>query len=135
MSIVGLRKAAEAAALVGDEVASRITWQQADFLTWAPEPARFDLVTAHFLHLPRTYQLAVYQRLIAAVRPGGTLLIVGHHPADRVDLRDMLLTEHELADLLDPAEWATIDASSPERPAALPPPGSRAPSCATPSSR
>src|SRR6478736_2315847 len=40
------------AAAAGDEVARRITWQREDLLSWVPEPERFDLVSAHYMHLP-----------------------------------------------------------------------------------
>jgi SAM-dependent methyltransferase len=42
----------------------------------------FDLVTAHFMHVPREDFDGVYQRIAAAVAPGGRLLVVAHHPDD-----------------------------------------------------
>ncbi len=42
----------------------------------------FDLVSAHFLHVPREDFDGVYQRIAAAVAPGGRLLVVAHHPED-----------------------------------------------------
>jgi SAM-dependent methyltransferase len=65
----------------GTEVARRIRWHEADLGTWTPTPGGFDLVSAHYLHgIPERYK--VFRRLAAAVRPGGTLLIVGHHPSN-----------------------------------------------------
>ena len=61
--------------------AERIEWQQADLGAWTPPVAAFDLVTAHYLHGVAKRQ-AMFRRLAAAVRPGGTLLIVGHHPSN-----------------------------------------------------
>src|SRR2546430_12503786 len=52
VSTVALDRAAERAAEAGAEVANRITWQQADVLTWDPAPLQFDLVSAQFMHLP-----------------------------------------------------------------------------------
>ncbi|QYJ02460.1 methyltransferase domain-containing protein [Nocardioides panacisoli] len=43
---------------------------------------RYDLVTVHFLHVPREDFDDVYRRIAAAVAPGGRLLVVAHHPAD-----------------------------------------------------
>jgi hypothetical protein len=61
-------------------VAERISWRREDLLTWVPEPDRHDLVSAQFMHFPRAELTAFHQRLAAAVRPGGTLLLIAHHP-------------------------------------------------------
>ncbi len=42
----------------------------------------FDLVSAHFMHVPREDFDGVYRRISAAVAPGGRLLVVAHHPDD-----------------------------------------------------
>jgi SAM-dependent methyltransferase len=44
----------------------------------------FDLVSVHFLHVPRRDFDDVYRRIAAAVAPGGRLLVVAHHPDDVV---------------------------------------------------
>ena len=81
-SAVSLERAAGYAAAAGDEIARRITWQREDLLSWVPEPERFDLVSAQFMYAPEGELEAMHRRLAAAVRPGGTLLVVGHHPDD-----------------------------------------------------
>ena len=75
VSMVALERAAQLAAAAGQDVADRITWQQADILTWDPAPRQFDLVSAQFMHLPRSAREVVYRRLAAAVRPDGSLLM------------------------------------------------------------
>jgi SAM-dependent methyltransferase len=59
-------------------VSERIAWRQADLAEWSPADDA-DLVCSFFLHtnhpLDRTDALA---RAAARVRPGGTLLVVGH---------------------------------------------------------
>jgi thioredoxin reductase/2-polyprenyl-3-methyl-5-hydroxy-6-metoxy-1,4-benzoquinol methylase len=121
VSQVALDRAARHAAEAGVE----ITWQQGDARTWDPGPARFDLVTAQYLHLPRPTLDALVRRLAAAVRPGGTLLIVGHHPSDletgvrRPRLPHLMITAEEIAPLLDPATW-DVAASAPARTATHP---------------
>ena len=98
-------------ALASDEVARRISWQREDLRSWDPGPARFDLVSAQYMHLPRTEQVSMHARLAAAVRPGGTLLVVAHHPDDlhanvgRTGRPDMFLSAEEMAASLDPGEW------------------------------
>ena len=62
-----------------------ITWAQADVAVEPPEPGRFDLVTVHYPALRHTDDHAVIHALLAAVAPGGTLLVVGHDVASMKD--------------------------------------------------
>ena len=61
------------------------------------------------------------RRLAAAVRPGGTLLIVGHHPSDletsahRPHRPDVMFTADQVAATLDPDEWEIAAATAPGR--------------------
>ena len=57
-----------------------IEWVRQDLATWVPGEL-FDLVTAQFLHATAMPWQQALQLAAAAVRTGGTLLIVGHHPA------------------------------------------------------
>lgn len=125
VSTVALERAAEHADAGGTAIASRITWQQADVANWDPAPHRYDLISAQFMHLPRPMLTALHRRLAAAVRPGGTLLIVNHHPADlettmqRPNIADMFATAEEMAHVLDPGQWS-IETSAPKRQAVDP---------------
>jgi thioredoxin reductase/SAM-dependent methyltransferase len=115
VSQVALDRAARHAADAGVDV----TWRRADVTAWDPAPAQFDLVSAQYVHLPAGE--ALHRRLAAAVRPGGTLLIVGHHPADldttvrRPRLPHLMFRAEEIATVLDPSAW-DITTSAPERP-------------------
>jgi SAM-dependent methyltransferase len=80
ISTVALQRAAGHAAARGGEVAGRIRWRQADLMSWDPAGEQFDLVSAQFMYLPEAELWALHRRLAAAVRPGGTLLVVLHHP-------------------------------------------------------
>lgn len=121
LSRVALDRAAGRAASIGQDVSARITWQQADVLSWDTAPWQFDLVSAQFMHLPRPAREVLHRRLAGAVRPGGTLLIVGHHPSDletsmrRPKVPDFLFTADEIAAALDPDDWQVIIAAAPER--------------------
>ena len=60
----------------------------------------------------------MHDRLAAAVRPGGTLLVVSHHPDD-MDAKaaltrrpDMFRSAEQLAASLDPGEWEIREASA-----------------------
>ncbi len=112
--------ALDRAARHATEAGVEVTWQQADATKWDPAPAQFDLVSAQYVHLPRTVRDALHRRLAAAVRPGGTLLIVGHHPTDlatgvrRPRLPHLMFTAEEIAPVLDPSEW-DITVSAPQR--------------------
>jgi 2-polyprenyl-3-methyl-5-hydroxy-6-metoxy-1,4-benzoquinol methylase len=63
------------------DAAPRINWRQTDLSTWTPPEQAYDLVSAHYLHGVAD-RADLFRRLAAAVRPGGTLLIVGHHPSN-----------------------------------------------------
>ncbi len=116
VSAVALDRAAAHAAAEG--VAGRIGWQREDLLTWDPGPERFDLVTAQFMHLPSPELESLHGRLAAAVRPGGTLLIVAHHPDDlhvnvgRTGHLALFPSAEQLAALLDPGSWKILVASA-----------------------
>jgi thioredoxin reductase/SAM-dependent methyltransferase len=126
VSTVALGRATERAAEAGDQITDRITWQQADLLSWDPAPLQFDLVSAQFMHLPRAALESLHRRLAAAVRPGGTLLIVGHHPSDlettmgRPNRADLMFTAEQIAATLNPADWRIVVAAAPDRQAVDP---------------
>lgn len=105
-SLVALESARRSAAGAGVEV----DWRQEDLLAWAPPEGHFDLVTVLFLHLPAGERRGVYARAGAAVRPGGTLLVVGHDRTNLIDGQggpqdpEVLFTAREIA-----AELAGFD--------------------------
>lgn len=113
ISQVALDRAQAHAQQAGEAVASAINWVRADLLQWQPEPAYYDLVSIHFLHLPSLQRDPLYLRLAGAVRPQGTLLIVGHHPWDlnttvkRPQDPDLLFTPEDLERLLGP-DWKVL---------------------------
>lgn len=120
-SRIALQRAAAHAQARGADVAARITWQHSDLTTWGPGPGRFDLVSAQFLHLPQDLRDPLFARLAAGVAPGGTLLIVGHHPHDihsgahRPPAPDMFFTAESVAATLDPAGWDVVVADTRSR--------------------
>lgn len=63
------------------------------------------------MHLPGPAWQELLLRLAQAVAPGGTLLVVGHHPLDlrttarRMHLPDAMFTAEQAAELLDPRQW------------------------------
>jgi len=99
------RTALDRAAVRADTLGVAVRWVRADLLTWVPD-ARFDLVTAHFMHLPGKDRVALFARLAAAVAPGGTLLLVGHDESDMAaaddhpNLAGMFFTAAEVAKTL-----------------------------------
>ena len=123
ISPVALNRGAAQAAEAGADVADRIQWVPADLTTWAPPPATYDLVSAQFLQLPTEQRDPLFARLAASVAPGGTLLIVGHHPSDmqtavsRPSMPDLYFTAEEVAETLDPTKW---DAVTETRPRSVP---------------
>lgn len=80
ISEVALARAAAHAADAG--VADRVTTLHHDVLGEDPLPGDFDLVSAQYLHPPTDRFAEIMSRLGDAVRTGGLLLVVGHHPDD-----------------------------------------------------
>jgi SAM-dependent methyltransferase len=120
VSQVALDRSAARAAAKGPDIAGRLRWQQADVLSWEPEPARYDLVSAQFMHLPRPSLRVLHHRLAAAVRPGGSLIVVGHHPTDMETFghgwrAGMLFTADDVIAALDPDDWRIAAPTAPER--------------------
>ena len=121
ISGVALDRAAAHASERGDEIAGRIEWRRGDLTSWDPGAAEFDLVAAHYVQLPPEMRSAAFSRLAAAVAPGGTLLIVGHHPSDlqttvpRPTMPEVFYTGDEIAAQLDDTEWKIVTNSAPGR--------------------
>lgn len=114
ISIVALERSAALALKAAPGVPGRIEWKQADTLTWTPAPGAFDLVSAQFMQLPAEERDPLFCRLSAAVAPGGTLLIVGHHPSDlettvrRPRGTGVLYPPEDITPLLDPGQWEFV---------------------------
>ena len=88
-----------------------VRWIGANALTddLPQPPVRYDLVVAHFLHLPRPERTVIWKKLVDAVAPGGTLLIVGHHVDDlaagiRRPPEELMFDDDELSALV-PKSW------------------------------
>jgi 2-polyprenyl-3-methyl-5-hydroxy-6-metoxy-1,4-benzoquinol methylase len=108
ISSVALERAARRAS----ERGLAITWLQAN-LAEVPAPGTYDLVTTHYLHVPKSEQQPLFRHLAAAVAPGGTLLVVGHDLSDmarmpRPDLVEFGWMAQEVAAAL--GEGWTIEA-------------------------
>ena len=112
--------ALEGAGCRAKEAGVDVKWQQADAFEWTAGPT-YDLVSAQFMHLPRPAMARLHRELAASVAPGGTLLIVGHHPDDMghapegQTFDEIRFIAEEVAATLDPTDWETIDALRPER--------------------
>lgn len=75
-SAVGLAKARKLAASRGVSVAT----EQVDLATWDFGQARFDLVVSIFAHLEPALRRRVHGAIIAALKPGGLLLLEAYRP-------------------------------------------------------
>ena len=107
ISATAVSRARQHAVGLGADVAERINWLAADLTKWEPLRARFDLVTAHYVH-PAGSQHDLIRRLAAAVAPGGTLLVVDHGPGD--EHAHAHSSADALAAALDPRAW-TVEAA------------------------
>ncbi|HEX6351547.1 class I SAM-dependent methyltransferase [Actinophytocola sp.] len=109
-----------AAAMAGD---AKVSWTQADLTTFTPPAGSFDLVSALYFPLPRTADKAL-DRLLAAVAPGGTLLVGSHDLADvpphgEFDPHDFYQPD-EIAERLDDT-WTVLVKETRPRVSAAPP--------------
>ncbi|HEY2669822.1 MAG TPA: FAD-dependent oxidoreductase [Rugosimonospora sp.] len=126
ISTAALARAAEHAEAAGGQVAGRIEWTHTDLRDTPPADGGYDLVSSQFMHLPGDLRGKLFERLAAAVAPGGTLLIVGHHPSDlrtsahRMHFPDMMFTGEQVAASLDPAAWEVVAAEARPRTATDP---------------
>ena len=109
VSQVALDRAAQHAAEHG--VADRTTWTRVDVIAGNPLPGGMDLVLAAYLHPPLNLFAQTYDALAGAVRTGGTLLVVAHHPADAATglrnpaLAHLLFTPEQVTARLDQEAW------------------------------
>ncbi|HEX4250172.1 MAG TPA: class I SAM-dependent methyltransferase [Pseudonocardia sp.] len=110
-----------AAAQTEPEIAGRITWERGDLTEWVPRRRAYDLVNSQFLHFPRALREPLFARLADAVAPGGTLLLVGHHPSDlhttvrRPQEPDLFFTPEELVANLAADDWEVLVAQASPR--------------------
>ncbi|WP_370971029.1 cyclopropane-fatty-acyl-phospholipid synthase family protein [Amycolatopsis sp. cg9] len=75
ISTVALARAEEAA----EEAGVTVRWLHRDILKWRPEE-QYDLISAQYMHLPPALRRDVFTAAAAAIKPGGSLLVVGHSP-------------------------------------------------------
>ena len=122
VSPVALERGAAFARATGAEVAERINWRHEDLKSWVPEEIAYDLVSAQFfLHMPTELRQVVFRALAAAVAPGGSVLVVGHHPADlpaghaASTHPELFFTAPDIAALLDPRHWDILVSETRER--------------------
>ncbi|MBB6626998.1 methyltransferase domain-containing protein [Nocardioides sp. KIGAM211] len=94
------------ATLAGD---TAVTWVCADATRWS-EPASYDLAVLAYLQLPAEERRAAVRSAFAALRPGGTLLLVAHDTTNLAegtggpqDVRVLMTAEDVLGDLADEA--------------------------------
>ncbi len=63
-------------------MADRVETLHHDLVAGGPAPGRYDLVSAFFFQPPPLLFDDFYRGLADLVDPGGSLLVVGHHPDD-----------------------------------------------------
>jgi SAM-dependent methyltransferase len=99
---------------------------RADLTVDAPPAGPFDLVSVHYLPLPRTPDHAALRRLLDTVAPGGMFLFAGHDlaglpPAEETGVDPTAFYQpHEVATLLDDT-WTVLADETRPRTAPAPP--------------
>lgn len=109
IAATALRQAREHAETLGADIAGRIDRVRAGLTGWAPPGEHFDLVTAHYVH-PTGPRGELVRRPAAAVAPGGTLLVVDHHPSGHrhSPSPEVHATAEDVAADLDPDRWDVL---------------------------
>lgn len=99
--------------VASDGQSRKIHWIAQDALadSFPAQPEKYDLVTAAFFHLPPPERSALWAKLIEQVAPGGTLVIIGHSPADAAKglpgpPPELLFSEADLRKAV-PRNWAS----------------------------
>jgi SAM-dependent methyltransferase len=120
VSEVALLKAAAHAEDAGVE--DKVAWERVDLVAGDELPGDMDLVSVHFFHPPADRFAELTQRMGGAVRAGGRLLVVGHHPADHeTGVRnphgrpDLLFRPDRVVAALPADEWEVLVADEPTR--------------------
>jgi SAM-dependent methyltransferase len=100
------QRAVDRIATIAGERGLPVVGHRADANSRQPfRPGQFDLVTAHYASIPRTGDDRGIANMLAAVAPGGTLLVVGH---DLEPVRQPIdTTEHSRA--FDPDAYIRVD--------------------------
>jgi SAM-dependent methyltransferase len=107
-SPVGLANGRAKAQAAGVEV----DWQEHNLFGWTPQARSHDLVVIVYLHLPPEERGPVYRAAVAAVAPGGCLVVVGH---DRLNVTEGVGGPPDAARLFTAAEIAAeLMAGDPE---------------------
>lgn len=102
-----------------------VDWVHADVLAYQPGPAPFDLTLIAYLQLPAEQRRAAVRTGFTALRPGGTLLVVGHDSSNLTEGTggpqdpEVLFTAEEVLGDLDGERFEVLAA---ERVARLLPP-------------
>ncbi|MET4049889.1 SAM-dependent methyltransferase [Rhodococcus sp. UYP5] len=93
-----------------------VKWLHRDLTEWAPPATSFDLVSAHFFHLPPAQFQPAVLRFGDAVTSGGHLLIVGHSPSDALAAQhghaEILFTADEVTALFPTEAWSVVVAEN-----------------------
>ena len=119
VSVVALGRVREHAAEAG--VAGRVETLHYDLMAGGPAAGGYDLVSVFFFHVPEPAFAAFYRGLADLVGPGGSLLVVGHHPDDidsgarRPHGPQLLFTPEQVVEVLDPEVWDVVMEATPTR--------------------
>jgi SAM-dependent methyltransferase len=95
---------------------AEVEWIESNVIGWAPPARAFDLVCVLYLQLPAAERRAVLRHAGDALRPGGTLLVVGHDLLNMTEgwggpsNPDVLFTPDEIA-----AEVGSLQVEKAER--------------------
>jgi 2-polyprenyl-3-methyl-5-hydroxy-6-metoxy-1,4-benzoquinol methylase len=118
-----LAYARSTAETIGQDVAGRIDWVEADLASWTPQRDAYDLVVCLYVHVAGPVEEMV-KRMAAGVALDGTLFLVGHRPIDPATgaataaAGQVQVSVEAARAALDPARWELLVAEDRPRPMA-----------------
>jgi len=77
----GLKKGQQMAA----EQGLPVEWIEADLREWQPPESAYDLIVSLYVHMPPSELSKVHKKVIEALAPGGTILVIGHDLTNLTD--------------------------------------------------
>ena len=120
-AVTALSYARSTAEAMGQDVAERVDWVEADLATWTPQREWYDLVICLYVHVAGSVEELV-ERMATGVARGGTLFLVGHVPIDpgtgaaTAAAGQLQVSVDAALAVLDPDRWELLVADDLPRP-------------------
>ncbi len=92
---------------MADQLGVEVEWLEADLRKWEPPESAYDLIVSLYVHMMPDEIGKVHKNAIAALAPGGTIIVIGHDLTNLTEgyggppFPDVLFTPERIAQDLD----------------------------------